>query len=115
MLPKNARLTDSAEFTRATKNGLRASSQNFIGYLLVENIKHESRAGLIVGKSVGGSVIRHRVARQVRHALAERIVNLPDNSLFVIRALGAAAKSNIFEEISSIIDRVVKKSAEVKK
>ena len=115
MLPKNARLTDSNEFARATKSGLRVATQNFIGYLYLNNNKNPTRVGIIVGKSVGGSVVRHLVSRKARHILAGEIYKLPAHSLLVIRALNGAAKTKNQEEISLIISKLVKKSSEVKK
>ena len=115
MLPKNARLTDSNEFSRATKSGLRVSTQNFIGYLYLNNNDQPTRAGFIVGKSAGGSAVRHLVVRKIRHIVSNEINNLPNHSLFVIRALNGAAKANTQEEISLIISKLIKKSSEVKK
>ena len=114
MLPKNARLTDTNDFARATKSGLRVSTQNFIGYLYLNNNENPTLAGLIIGKSVGGSVLRHRTARKIRHVLAEEITNLPAHSLFVIRALNGCASAKTQEEISLIVSKLIKKSSEVK-
>ena len=35
------------------------------------------RAGFVVSKAVGGSVVRHRVARRLRHLVAPRLAELP--------------------------------------
>ena len=115
MLPKNARLTDSNDFSRATKSGLRVSTQNFIGYLYLNNNDNQTRAGIIISKSVGGSVVRHLVSRKVRHILTKEINNLPANSLLVIRALNGAVNAKYQEEISLIVAKLIKKSSEVKK
>jgi ribonuclease P protein component len=115
VLPKNARLTNSNEFARATKSGLRVATQNFIGYLYLNNGESQTRAGIIISKSVGGSAVRHLVSRKVRHILAGEINNLPANSLLVIRALNGAAKAQCQEEISLIVSKLIKKSSEVKK
>jgi ribonuclease P protein component len=115
VLPKNARLTDSNEFSRATKSGLRVSTQNFIGYLYLNNNENPTRAGIIVSKNVGGSVVRHLVSRKTRHILAAELKHLPVHSLLVIRALNGAAKAKSQEEISLIVSKLVKKSSEVKK
>ncbi len=48
-------------------------------------------AGLIIGKSVGGSVVRHRVARRIRHQIAEMMDEMPPGTRLVVRALPAAA------------------------
>ena len=49
------------------------------------------RVGLIVGKSVGGSVVRHRVSRRLRAQLAPRLTALPSGAQLVVRALPDAA------------------------
>ncbi len=49
------------------------------------------RFGLIVSKAVGTAVIRHRVARRLRHICAGVADDLPDSVDVVIRALPGAA------------------------
>jgi len=55
------------------------------------------RAGLVVSKAVGGSVVRHRVSRRLRHLLVPRLPTLPAGSLLVIRALPPAASASSVE------------------
>ncbi len=59
------------------------------------------RFGLIVSKAVGPAVIRHRVARRLRH-ICDRLV-LPDNTDLVIRALPGAATAT-----SADLDRQIR-------
>jgi ribonuclease P protein component len=87
VLAKTARLTESGDFARATKSGLRYSTANFVGYLYPTGLSQPARAGLIINKTIGGSVTRHRIARQVRHVLQENYSQLPEGSLVVVRAL----------------------------
>ena len=87
MLAKTARLTESGDFARTTKSGLRYSTANFVGYLYPTGLSQPARAGLIINKTIGGSVTRHRIARQVRHVLQENYSQLPEGSLVVVRAL----------------------------
>jgi ribonuclease P protein component len=47
-----------------------------------------------VSKAVGGSVVRHRVARRLRHLVRDRLDLLPDGSALVVRALPASAKAS---------------------
>lgn len=51
-----------------------------------------STVGLIVGRAVGGSVVRHRVSRRLRAQLTERIPQLPSGAALVIRAKASAAE-----------------------
>uniref|UniRef100_UPI00404A581F ribonuclease P protein component n=1 Tax=Candidatus Planktophila sp. TaxID=2175601 RepID=UPI00404A581F len=92
MLAKTARLTESGDFARATKSGLRYSTANFVGYLYPTGVSQPARAGLIINKTIGGSVTRHRIARQVRHVLQESYSQLPEGSLVVVRALKNSKK-----------------------
>ena len=49
------------------------------------------RAGFVVSRAVGGSVVRHRVVRRLRHLLRGRLADLPAGSRLVVRALPPAA------------------------
>lgn len=51
----------------------------------------QPRFGLIVSKAVGNAVIRHRVARRLRHICAEVAPDIRDGTDVVIRALPSAA------------------------
>jgi ribonuclease P protein component len=50
-----------------------------------------ARVGFVVSKAVGNSVCRHRVTRQLRHLVRDRIGTLPPDYALVVRALPAAA------------------------
>lgn len=105
MLAKSARLTDNSDFARATKSGLRATTDHFVGYLYLSTSTNQTpaKSGLIINKSIGGSVARHRLARKVRHALAPIAATLPTGSLLVIRALKQEGDKNVGPEISELI------------
>lgn len=64
------------------------------------------RAGLVVSKSVGGSVVRHRVSRRLRHLLAARLPQLPAGSRLVVRATPAAAAASS-AELGADLDRAL--------
>ncbi|MFC9893251.1 ribonuclease P protein component [Nocardia sp. NPDC127579] len=55
------------------------------------------RFGLIVSKAVGSAVIRHRVARRLRHMCGKVIHDLPAETDIVIRALPGAADASSAE------------------
>jgi ribonuclease P protein component len=50
-----------------------------------------ARAGFVVGKAVGNSVVRHRVTRQLRAAVREELHRLPPTADLVVRARPEAA------------------------
>ena len=113
MLPVDARLTSSSDFARATKSGIRVTSEHFVGYLYISPVTNTSKTntatakcGLIINKTVGGSVKRHRLARKVRHAVAPLIATLPTGSLLVIRALKQSDDKNVITEISDLLEKL---------
>jgi ribonuclease P protein component len=97
VLPAKNRLRTSKDFALTTKTGVRATSLSLVVYLKTNstNSLNETNAGnsnaplvgLIVNKSVGGSVVRHRVSRQLRHLASTYISNIPAGSRLVIRVL----------------------------
>ena len=116
MLPVSARLTTPHDFARTTKSGIRVTTQHFVGYLHVapasaEQTPMQPKAGLIIGKSVGGSVRRHRVSRQIRHAIAPLLSNFPEGSLIVIRGLKASGNVDVHGEINEIASRLIERAA----
>ncbi|SDI83689.1 ribonuclease P protein component [Frankineae bacterium MT45] len=66
------------------------------------------KVGLIVGKAVGNSVVRHQVSRRLRAQLAARVQQLPLGSLAVVRALPAAADVTS-QELGSDLDSAIAK------
>ena len=115
MLPVDARLTSSSDFARATKSGIRVTTQHFVGYLYLSPVTNNASAkcGLIISKSVGGSVKRHRIARKIRHAVAPTIPTLPTGSLLVIRALGQEGDSNVASEIAELMAKLISRAEKV--
>lgn len=115
MLPVDARLTSSSDFARATKSGIRATTEHFVGYLYISPVTNQASAkcGLIINKTVGGSVKRHRLARQVRHAVAPHYYTLPQGSLFVVRALKQNEDKNVEPEISTLMKKLVERSKKI--
>lgn len=56
-----------------------------------------ARAGFVVGKAVGNSVVRHRVTRRLRAVVAAELHRLPATADLVVRVLpeAAAASSDV--------------------
>lgn len=119
MLPNSARIKSSSDFARVTKSGRRTTTDSLIAYLLLNqsdsgsspssnsNSKKDDnpKLGLIISKSVGNSVVRHRIARQIRHASFNYLLLLPTGSLLVIRAM---KKSNdAFSETKTLFEKIV--------
>ena len=81
-----------------------------IGYLYPTNDQNPAKLGLIIGKSVGSSVKRHRIARQIRHAFQES--NFQNGSLFVVRVMKQS--KNAFYEAKELIAKTNKENSKIK-
>ena len=117
MLAQQNRLRKASDFALASK-GMRVSGENFLLYVAAPTNGERSGApvkvGLIVGKNVGGSVVRHRVSRQLRHAIAPHLAKFPAGSLLLFRAHpGAAQKTelNLAGEITSLVTKYLARRA----
>lgn len=64
---------------------------------IMSDVEATPRAGLVVSRAVGGSVVRHRVARRLRHLLAPRLSALPSGARVVVRALPPSATADSTE------------------
>ena len=109
MLPAANRLRTSREFELVTKTGERATSLSLVLYLKVlENSAPNPKVGLIVNSSVGGSVVRHRISRQLRHSIAPHLNKFPASSNLVIRVL--RKKDTYTDELSELINKILMKN-----
>lgn len=94
MLPEAHRLRSSAEFTEVVRRGRRASRSLLTVHALpAVPPDGPARAGLVVSKAVGGSVVRHRTARRLRHLLRDRVGALPAGLRVVVRAAPGAGSA----------------------
>jgi ribonuclease P protein component len=94
VLPAGSRLTRRDEFASAVRRGRRTGRPRLVVHLDVpENgaAGTPPRAGFVVSRTVGSSVVRHRVVRRLRHLVRERLGALPPGSRLVVRALPRAA------------------------
>ncbi|MBI1377937.1 MAG: ribonuclease P protein component [Frankiales bacterium] len=117
MLPRSARLRRSQDVSGTVRRGARAGRPLLVVHLDLGDPaagpleadagrprdlapEHPSRPGpgpraaFVVGRGVGGSVVRHRVARRLRHLVAPRLAALPEGSRLVVRALPPAATAS---------------------
>ncbi|MGH3829377.1 MAG: ribonuclease P protein component [Pseudonocardiaceae bacterium] len=112
MLSVATRLTRREDFAAAVRRGRRASCGCVVVHLtrvgtdLADRASNANaavdspvsvssgagtRVGFVVGRAVGGSVVRHRVQRRLRHLMRSRVATLPAGALLVVRALPASA------------------------
>ena len=69
-----------------------------------------ARAGFVVGKSVGNSVVRHRVTRRLRAVVREELDRLPTGADLVVRARPGAAVADsavLHRDLSACLDRLL--------
>jgi ribonuclease P protein component len=89
------RLRRSADFAAAIRGGRRAGRGTLVVHLLVDEPAFAStaRAGFVVSKAVGNSVVRNRVQRRLRHLIRPLLSELPAGTTVVVRALPPAAEA----------------------
>jgi len=112
VLPRGSRLHTAADFSEVVRRGRRASRSLLTVHALV-GAPDESgpagtpaRAGLVVSKAVGNSVVRHRTSRRLRHLLCERLVALPTGTRVVVRASagsGTASSSALAVDLDAAL------------
>jgi ribonuclease P protein component len=93
VLPARNRMTRSTEFDLAVRHGVRAPQRCIVVHARRSDDglpANSPQVGLIVAKSVGGSVDRHQVARRLRHAASGLLAELDPADRVVIRALPAS-------------------------
>jgi ribonuclease P protein component len=109
VLPAQARLRRRPEFTAVVRSGRRAGRPTLVLHYLPERAADTirpvvraggpldppagPRAGFVVGRSVGNSVCRHRVSRQLRHLVGAQLHRLPPTADLVVRARPEAAEA----------------------
>jgi ribonuclease P protein component len=102
MVPAPTRLRRREDFSLAVRRGRRAGQSMLVAHYLAPDQASSpdragapvARAGFVVGRAVGNSVVRHRTVRRLRHLVRDRLDRLPPGSVLVIRALPAAATAD---------------------
>ncbi|MGD1239930.1 ribonuclease P protein component [Mycobacterium seoulense] len=90
MLPARNRMRRSTDFDATVKHGIRAAQPDVVVHVRRTDDRDAApapRVGLIVGKSVGSAVERHRVSRRLRHVARSVLGDLHESDQMVIRAL----------------------------
>ena len=85
----------SSEFDATVKYGVRTVQPDLIVHVRRGSDCHEGpgpRVGLVIGKSVGSAVQRHRVARRLRHVARTMLRDLDQSDQVVIRALPSSRR-----------------------
>ena len=114
MLPRSARLSNSADFRQATAHGVRAGRPTLVVHAtLADPGRSSARVGFVVSKRVGNAVVRNRVKRRLRHLVAAQLPGTPAALDLVVRALPAAASatSDLNHDLAAAWSRVLGKLA----
>ena len=100
MLPASQRLRRRSEF-RAAIRGATSGSKLVVVHVVIRSTDPATAdlingpcVGVVCSKSVGNSVVRHTVARHLRHVAKEVVDDLPRSVDVVIRARPAAADAS---------------------
>lgn len=100
----------AADFSTVVRNGSRARRGCLVVHHRAELHDGPAVVGFVVGKSVGSSVVRHRVTRRLRAVCADRLAGFPPGSGTVIRALPDAARASSAElgsDLDAALTRLV--------
>src|SRR3712207_4168877 len=68
------------------------------------------RAGFVVGRAVGNSVVRHRVTRRLRAVVRDELHRLPASADLVVRARPEAAEASsdvLRRDLGAGLDRLL--------
>jgi ribonuclease P protein component len=82
-------MTRSTEFGATVNRGVRAAQPDIVVHARRSEDADQGgpKVGLVVAKTVGSSVLRHRVARRLRHVARSVLDDLDPADSIVIRAL----------------------------
>jgi ribonuclease P protein component len=108
VLPARYRMTRSTDFGLTVKRGVRAVQPDLVVHALRSVDDGAPRVGLVVGKSVGNAVQRHRVARRLRHVALGVVDELDAGDRIVIRALPGsrdAVSATLDQELRTALRR----------
>jgi len=111
VLPAQYRMTRSAEFGQTVSKGARAAQPDLVVHALRvdDPDAHTPRIGLVVSKSVGSAVDRHRVSRRLRHVARGVLNELAAGDRIVIRALPGsrdAISARLEQELRLALERI---------
>jgi ribonuclease P protein component len=121
VLPAAHRLHRSADFARVLRSGRRCARPALVVHLLVAEPGSAvdavdaaeptaaAKAGVVVSRAVGGSVVRHAVVRRLRALLRDRLERLPAGALLVVRArplAAATAYRDLGAQLDDCLDRL---------
>jgi ribonuclease P protein component len=107
-------MTRSTDFGLTVNRGVRAAQPDLVVHALKSPDDGSGpKIGLVVAKSVGNAVDRHRVSRMLRHVARDVLDELGPGDKVVIRALPSsrtAISARLEQELRTALRRVAAKS-----
>jgi ribonuclease P protein component len=104
-------MTRSTDFGLTVNRGVRAAQPDLVVHALRPSGDESGapKIGLVVAKSVGNAVQRHRVSRMLRHVARDVIEDFGPGDKVVIRALPSsrhAISARLEQELRTALQRV---------
>jgi ribonuclease P protein component len=113
MLPPRNRLRLTRDHRVVARRGAWGSGGLVVMQLFTDeatDLRSPTRAGVVVGRAVGGAVTRNAVRRRLRQLIWERLDRVPPGSLVVVRAraeAGTASNTMLADDLDTALDRAV--------
>ena len=107
MLSARNRMTRSTDFDATVKHGKRAVQPDLVIYM--RRATGDPKLGLIVSRSVGSAVQRHRLSRRLRHVARDVMGECNRSEHVVIRALPSSrdvVSAKLGEELRAGLRRI---------
>lgn len=119
MLPAEVRLRSGREIGEALQTGRRGFGGQGVSVVVQDSppsptseaAPQVTRVAFAVGKNVGGAVIRNRVRRRLRHAVAGQLAGWPAGLNVVVRADARAVAAG-YDDLVRAVGRGVKRAVD---
>ena len=109
MLSRPHRLTRGDDYKRVVRRGSRCAGKHTVTHVMSGD-GDAVRFGFIVGRQVGGAVVRNTVRRRLKDVCARALPSVRPGTDVVIRALPSSAGAD-FATLKSEVDRCLTRSA----
>jgi ribonuclease P protein component len=103
-------MRSGADFTETTRRGTKVSRGSVVVYARLDG-SGPAIVGLVVAKSVGGSVQRHRASRRLRAAIRPAVPSLSEGTRLVVRALpGCDVDEHLVADVTEAVAEAVSRA-----